>query len=199
MPRVAYFNRANVAMVVLCFLGAQTMATRSRQRLYDGNWWLTVSAAEQSGFLDGLSDCNSFELNARSHYQRSTQENQQYVTNFYEGYPEQIKTSVFDVYVRAENQPSKVQRPGDGEVWDEPHGYYDGMWWNPGIEAETLLRRRGFVEGYLWCYTNKAHSPKGFFSEPPAAYAARIAKWYQDPAHENDKIADVLFRFRHGR
>jgi len=186
-------------MVVFCLFGAQTMATHSRRRLYDGNWWLTVSAAKQSGFLDGLSDCNSFELNARSHYQRSTQENQQYVTNFYEGYPDQIRTSVFDVYIHAENQPPKVKPLGDGEVWDEPHGYYDGMWWNGGIEAEALLLRRGFVEGYLWCYTNKAHSPKGSFSGPPTVYVARITKWYQTPAHVNDKIADVLFRFRDRR
>lgn len=165
-------------------------------RAYDGNWWLTVSSAEQSGFLNGLSDCSSFELRVTPHYARSTDENQQYVTHFYEGNPNQIRTSVFDVYSRAENEPPKATPLRHGEVWDEPHGYYDGMWWNSGIEAEAFLNRRGFVEGYVWCYTNKAHSPRGFFSETPAAYVARITEWYKKPAHVDDKIADVLFKFR---
>lgn len=175
--------------------GAQGMEKGLSDDKYDGYWWLSVSSAEQLGFLDGLADCYSFELKGKFGYARSTQENQQFVTRFYDD-AYRRERPVFEAFLKALSHPSEVKRPEGGEVWNEPHGYWDGMWWKGGMEPELTLTQRGFVEGYLWCYREKAHSFRGGFSKPPEEYVRLINGWYQRTARDEEKIADVLFKFR---
>ncbi len=185
-----------VASAVSCRTeGAQAVKASSNGKKYDGGWWLSVSSAEQSGFLDGLADCYGFELKGKFRYARSAQENQQFVTRFYDD-PYRRKLPVFEVFLQALDHPSEVKRPEGGEVWDEPHGYWDGLWWKGGTEPELALSQKGFVEGYLWCYAEKAHSPRGTFSKSPENYVTLITKWYEETGREEEKIADVLFKLR---
>jgi len=182
-------------LAALVFASIVVCRERERQQAYDGMWWLSQSSAEQFGFLNGLADCYIYELNIKPRYERSAQEDQTFVTQFYRRNPSQRKVAVFDAWVRALEQPSPVKREG-GELWDEPHGYFDVMWWVGGTEPEVSLNQKGFVEGFLWCYAHKVPNPRGIFSKSPEEYVRLITNWYATTQKGEEKIADVLFRFR---
>jgi len=181
-------------LAALLFASIAVCQEGERQRAYDGMWWLSQSSAEQFGFLNGLADCYIYEVKVKPRYKRSVQEDQAFVTHFYRD-PSQRKIPVFDVWTRALEEPSPVERTG-GEHWDEPHGYFDMGWWVGGTEPEVSLNQKGFVEGFLWCYVHKVPNPRGTFSKSPEEYVRLITNWYETTQNGDEKIADVLFRFR---
>lgn len=194
-------RRASLVLVsTLIIMGASGRGGSGESKeSYDGRWWSSADPREQYGFIGGSGDCNSFELHGKVRYSKSVKEEQDLVTRFYTEDLSRANIGVFDILRRFDNQPSQINRTG-GEAWNEPHGYYDGQYWREADAKE----RQGFVEGYLWCYRQKAHNPRGTFSKSTSEYVALISAWYKlneetgdvDPARVDTKIADVLFKFR---
>jgi hypothetical protein len=165
------------------------------EKTFDGTWWLSSSAAEQLAFRDGLADCHLWELKGSLKYERSAQDDADYITGFYHANPRHSARSVYDVFLEASTRPRTIQ-PSGGEHFSEPHGYWDGLWWKGFNEPELALSHKGFVEGYLWCYSEKADSNRGTFSKTTGAYTRLISDWYAKSGNDETKIADVLFKFR---
>lgn len=188
-----------LALVMLMgrsFLPAKELKTSPSE--FDGNWWLSASSDEQDGYLNGDADCATWELKIKAKYSHSIEENQKFITQFYNDNPSRRSDPVFQVSRKAEDIPAPP-RPQGGEVWTEPHGYLDGDWWT----QSSPLNRVGFVEGYLRCYAQKRSKKKVHFSKKASFYVEQINRWYRvdDPPPiplkiSEEKIATVLFKFR---
>ncbi len=171
----------------------------SQTTKYDGHWWLLLTSEEKSGYLNGDADCHTFELKAKPRYSKSAADEQESVTNFYRDEPDKRSLPVFEAIRIVEDEPPLRETGKGGEVWTEPHGYWDGQWWREGSPADRL----GFVEGYLACHS-RSQRPHGALSRTPPEYARLINQWYKlneetgdvEPDRVDTKIADVLFKFR---
>lgn len=162
---------------------------------YGGEWWLSRSSIEQRGYIDGDADCYTSLLKGELKSIASTEKVQAFVNQFYEDpthWPSPVSHVVRTFYSR--NAVSHEASSTGSESWNEPHGYWDGLWWKGGTIAR--LTQLGYVEGYLACYKNEAHSPHGTFSKSSTEYVSLISSWYDRTGKEDTKIADVLSRFR---
>ncbi len=172
--------------------------TPTDETSFDGQWWKVTAPQEQVGFIDGYYDCYKYDAKARTTANASDAEFQKAVSNFYEKHQDQLRTSVptvlRDLVVTFK---SPRVRPQGGEVWNEPHGYYDGQWWKESEPKEQI----GYLEGYLSCYSHDVRRPRARFSKRAAEYQELIIQYYDsDPKHtEDDKIAYVLYRVRDKR
>lgn len=186
---------AYVVLILLwasCSYSSQTgTAKMTPEKHYDGNWWISVSPERQLGYLGGESDCHDFDLKAKPRtFPRTGAEARALIDDFYKKNPQLRNLSVVEVRGRLHGKVSKA--PPGGEVWNEPHAYYDGMWWGSAPDDMRL----GFLEGYLSCYAQK-RGPKLSFSKAPEEYRALIDKWYDNPSHSSDeKIAHVLHKLQ---
>jgi hypothetical protein len=166
---------------------------------YDGHWWLSRDPKEQQGFVSGAADCYIWEVKKKFRYSKSAAEDQSSITRFYRENTSRLHRPLLDVFSDAADQPSQYPEQKGGEVWKEPHGYYDGQWWREAESAERL----GFVEGYVACYTQKTKQLKGQFARTRPDLVSLIDGWYGfkkddrsiEPAKETTKIANVLFHF----
>lgn len=165
----------------------------------DGHWWLLLTAEEKDGYLNGDADCYLFERQRKFAHPKSTTESVERVTNFYHANPDKRSLPVFQAARIVDELPSLYVAEKGGETWNEPHGYWDGMWWRQGSPADRL----GFVEGYLACYRSNPPLGRRTYSRTPAQYVALINVWYKldeenglvDPEREDEKIANVLLKF----
>lgn len=165
---------------------------------YDGDWWLSAAPEEQLGYLNGSTDCAMWDLGVKIRYNRSTEEDQRYVTEFYRRNSDQRSKPILEIQKAAWETPGAT-KPEGGEHWTEPHGYWNGDWWTQSSSSERL----GFVEGYLSCYAEKASKTKAKFSKAAQQYVEELNRWYRvdDPPPiplkiTQGKVARVLFRFR---
>ena len=69
------------------------------------------------------------------------------IDDYRRAYPSRNKRPVAEILkeISQTGKPRPVAK--GGEVWTEPHGYYDGLWWRGSWPMEQL----GYVEGYLAC------------------------------------------------
>lgn len=172
------------------------LSLEEKAKSYDGKWWLSVSSLEQLGYINGSFDCDTWELGDRSVPNSTAEEVQKFVRQFYVD-PPHWNAPVFRViqmFESSHTEPLKKSGASDGEQWSEPHGYWDGLWWK-GAGYPNTLEQLGYIEGYLACYQNEAHSPHGTFSKSPADYVSLIGGWYRT-GNEDAKIANVLYKFR---
>lgn len=161
---------------------------------YGGEWWLSRSSIEQRGYINGDADCYTSQLNGNLKSVAPTEKVEAFVNQFYEDpthWALPVSRVIRTFYSR--DAASHEATSTGGERWNGPHGYWDGLWWKGGTIVR--LTQLGYVEGYLECYQNEAHSPRGTFSKFPADYVSLISDWYRT-GNEDAKIADVLFRFR---
>lgn len=164
---------------------------------FDGEWWKVAAPEEQVGFINGYYDCYRYDAKGRKTAKGSAVEFQKAVSDFYEAHQDQFRTSVPALLRRlAVTYKSPVIRPRNGEVWREPHGFYDGLWWKQSEPKEQI----GYLEGYCSCYSHDVRRPPARFSKRAAEYQELITQYYNHPKHsEDDKIAYVLYRFRDKR
>jgi len=162
---------------------------------YGGEWWLSRSSIEQRGYINGDADCHTSEHKGELKSVASAEKVQAFVNQFYED-PTRWSVPVFRVIRTFDSRhvASHEASSPKGESWNEPHGYWDGLWWKGGTIPR--LTQLGYVEGYLACYDGEAHTPGGTLSKPPAQYVSLISGWYKRTGKEDAKIADVLFKFR---
>jgi len=84
-----------------------------------------------------------------------------------------------------------MQLPG-AEVWTDPHGYLDGLWWRGG----SPISQSGYLEGYLSCHQITGR-PAADFSKPIATYRKLITDYVAArPSRDHGKIANILYLFR---
>lgn len=190
-----------VLSVAICSLPSQVWNAQSRpktdekkvERVYDGNWWLSSGSDERSGFLDGAGDC-LFWVAHPKWLSRSMDGLDQHIDQYYRTHPGDRSVSVSTVWRRvlATAPPNKPRPPG-GEVWTNPHGYYDGTWWAEGSE----LGKQGFLEGYLWCMRACVTDASEKYSLSTTYYARQISAYIRaHPKAYNEPIATILSRFR---
>ena len=170
-----------------------------RPRAFDGHWWTLLTSEERDGFLQGNSDCQSFELKRTSKYNHSFEETAEFVTSYY-FQAERRSAFVLDVILLVNERPPRHKPLGGGERWAQPHGYWTGQWWREGGPADRL----GFVEGYLACVASIPTPGRDTFSKAPVDYVHLINAWYKldeesgdvDAEKEDVPIANALRPFR---
>jgi hypothetical protein len=170
----------------------RTKEKETRNGVYDGKWWLGAGSDERSGFLDGVADCVKWVAHAKwlTHDVDGLQEG---ITKYYKTRPQDSAMNVADAWrkVLSVSKPRK-SIPG-GEVWTNPHGYFDGQWWRESSESDN----RGYLEGYLWCLRTCVNPPPETYSRPISYYADQISVYVRDhPKAEGEAVADILYRFR---
>ncbi len=161
---------------------------------FDGRWWTHAPASEQEGYTDGYFDCFIYDLKHLSTAKGwSTKEYVQEVEAFYTKHPSQKRESVVAVLgkINAAARPHPVFK--GGEVWKEPHAYYDGLWWRGGDDEH----RMGYVEGHLSCYVDSVLRNGGAFPKPALEYRSLIDLYIEShPNGDNEKVANILHRFQ---
>ncbi len=139
--------------------------------------------------MSGVSDCLRWEHRPGVKWRfRNIEEGMALVDKFY-GIDSNRKTTVEDALkVIGAPQPQDQNGPGV-QVWTEPHGYYDGMWWSDDGPAQ-----RGFLEGYISCVPNG----KSLYPQPLDSYVEAINTWYSEDPPERiwEKVPIVLSKFK---
>jgi len=167
-------------------------ADKHPAKMYDGSWWLAIGSDDRSGFLDGAGDCLTSATRAKW-LTIDVEQLPQKVTQYYKDHPAERTASIKDVWEKLvlTSRPRKPA-PG-GEVWNNPHGYYNGLWWRQGSDDNRL----GFAEGYLWCLRTQVNPPTETYSHPVSYYVEKIDAYLQaHPKGDDEAVAIILSRFR---
>lgn len=182
------------------------MAIQRPSRPYDGNWWLSISATERIGFVNGYFDCYTYEYKGRDNFSKPRATYADSISGFYErrqaSERSKAVSEVLSQFRDAPGRPAidKYAQPARG-----PHGGDDGLYWRQMSAREgPELRQLGFIEGYLSCHVELSGNKRAMFSKPPADYVTLISEWYGfhrdtddiDARRESSAIADVLYKFR---
>ena len=162
------------------------------EHVYDGRWWTEADLAEQSGFLNGAADCLTWVAHAK--WLTATVEAlEKKITQYYQMHPAERAEPIAEVWKKLVSTSRATPSPAGGEVWKNPHGYYNGLWWRQGSDNERL----GFLEGYLWCLHTCVERPAEAYSKPAGYYVDKIDSYIQRFPRGNDEpIATILSRFR---
>ena len=175
--------------------GSQTAAVRNRV-VHDGNWWLRIGEMPygeltQSGFLDGVSDY-LVTVSRVKWLVGSTDYGVEKITGYYNRDPRNRSLLVPEVWRRVLTEsPPPPALPG-GEVYDGPHGYYDGSWYKMGDIDERIA----YLDGYLWCRRTYGKQPAAAYPRSLDYYDQKIWNYIKTPKAYNEPVADILARFR---
>jgi hypothetical protein len=169
----------------------------------DGAWWLSVSQAEQKGFLNGYGNCYFSEFKGPANYWIGTPfQAQEAITTFYKEHPDKQQEPVSAVFSQLPSRPMQKAKPGD-EV-RSPGSSFDGLYWRQQYALGGRAQQIAFIKGYLTCHEKLAQNKGGRFSKTPAEYVTLISQWYGfdektgdvDEKREPQRIAKVLFTFK---
>lgn len=203
-----FFSAAMLAVVIsttnLCAYAQLIPETRYAELPkastgYDGNWWGATEPQERDGYLSGADDC----LTSAAHVGRAfwgtsaaftNDVSNAEVTKYYRDHPADRKLSVIEVWRRLGPQIGKDTPPTKGgEIYTNPHGYFDGTFYRQVSEAE----RFGFLEGYIGCLRSYVKDSDEIYSLPIHEYDDKIWDYIRaHPTADNQAIADILRRFR---
>jgi hypothetical protein len=161
--------------------------------LYDGNWWLAAAHEERLEFLNGAGDCLEWAVHAE--WPHPVDQLEDLIQSYYETHPTARKQAITTVWRKVlSSAPPQKPRSSGGEVWTNPHGFFNGFYWRQGSEVQN----RGFLEGYLWCMQACAKRPSAKFSQGVDYYFSQISGYIQSHPEtaDTESIASILFRFR---
>jgi hypothetical protein len=159
---------------------------------YDGKWWASADSGEKSGFLNGAADCLTW-IAHEKWVSRSIQWAVPKITDYYKAHAADNAVPVVDAWRKVLSEAAPETPRKGGEAYTNPHGYYDGQYWQEASESE----RRGFLEGYLWCLRTRVQSPSETYSRAVSYYVERISDYVErHPKSDNEAIAAILSRFR---
>lgn len=169
----------------------------ANREIYDGNWWLSVSFDERLGFYSGYDDCYTFDVKGPPLSGKplgwGPYDYVPAISEYYERHPQDRPLSLLEVIVRIRKTASPRPETKGGEVWREPHGYYNGQWWWQASDDTRI----GYVKGYLWCYGTMMAKPSARFSKPAGTYRSLMDHYIEsNPKADSEKLAHILFRFR---
>jgi hypothetical protein len=192
--------------VVFPRVTAQTVSTQSMdqvdeqvtkkeiQEVYDGVWWLAADPSERTGFLNGASDCLMSKAHEKWPANTRPELDQESITQYYKTNAKDVHASIANVWREIVSKSTRRKPVRGGEVYTNPHGYFDGEFWREGSEPAN----RGFLKGYLWCMRTCVKEPTETYSQSIDYYWNKIWDYLQ--AHPktayNEAIADILSRFR---
>jgi len=182
--------------IVAASFAAQTPsnATSGPSRQYNGKWWVNADAPERAGFINGAGDCLTWTAHVDG-FNAPPESIAGEIGKYYESHPEAAGSSVVDVWrkVAAKQRVAPASKSGDGEDWANAHWYLNGDWWGGG----GLPEKQGFLEGYLWCMSNRVNPKTETYSRTVGFYQKKIDAYIDaHPKAGNEAIADILHRFR---
>ena len=156
-------------------------------------WWLKSDPDERSGFLNGLSDCMTWEAH-KSGFNSTPEQMADRITSYYRSHSSASALDVADVWQKVAGPLNdRPRKPSGGEDWKNAHWYLNGDWWGQIDEDEEL----GYVEGYLWCARTKEPTPHDSYSKSPIVYRDKIDVFVKaNPKLGGEAVADTLRRFR---
>jgi len=160
---------------------AQTTTRASQQLGHD--WWMSAGTGERHGFLNGYLDCKFPKPGASvKGYGLSVRDLSSRIAAFYAAHKES-NLSVLQLVDKIDGPaPPPPSLPG-AEVYTNPHGYYDGLWWRGAFGGE----QPGYVEGYLVCLGHPVAKPAA------QRLAEAVSDWYRKhPSKDDRAIAYVL-------
>jgi hypothetical protein len=166
---------------------------------YDGNWWGSAEPQERDGYFSGAADCLTWAAYAGRAFWGSSAaftnaEVTAEVTKYYRDHPADRKLSVIEVWRNLGPQIGKsTPQTKGGEIYTNPHGYFDGTWYRQASEAE----RFGFLEGYIGCLRSYLKDSDETYSLPIHEYDDKIWDYISaHPTSYRQAIADILRDFR---
>jgi hypothetical protein len=166
--------------------------TPKREAAYGGQWWSGADSEEKAGFLNGTADC----LISNAHQKwitRSVEWAVHKITEYYKTHPASQTTPVPEVWHKVISASPRESPPKGGEVFTNPHGYYDGQYWREGDDSE----HKGFLEGYFFCLRTDVKSATESYSQPVSYYVDKIDVYLKThPKGDNQAIATILSHFR---
>jgi hypothetical protein len=159
----------------------------------DRRWWQSLEQDEKWGFVEGHDDCWVSDAKNFRKRRASVTDWITAVDDYYANHPSDQSMAVHEVLNRVDRPALGNRRPLPGaEVWTEPHGYLDGLWWRGG----SLLSQSGYLKGYLTCHRITGRPPARF-SESIASYRNLITDYVAArSSSDNEKIAEILYSFR---
>lgn len=167
-----------------CFsLALRAQAPAHSRPEFGRSWWTHLSNNEGHGFLSGYSDCTyAVKGAAAAGANISVRDLSRRISTYFANH----KGSALSVPELADRIDHSVPHPHPmpgSEVYTNPHGYYDGLWWKGAVYGE----QPAYVEGYLVCLGR----PTGLKGAQKTADG--ITAWYkQHPSREDRAIAYVL-------
>lgn len=184
------------SLAASCALAVQTThwqePPKEQPQRYDGKWWSSADTEERSGFLSGAGDYLTYVA-----HEKWVEGSSAYaiprVTDYYKTHPADGELPVVDVWrkVLLAFPPPKPLK--GGEVFTNPHGYYDGLYWRGGNDAE----HRGFLEGYISCLRTLVRPSSETYSRTVSYYVDKIDDYIEKhPKSDDEAVATILYRFR---
>jgi len=161
---------------------------------FDGRWWAGASYEEKDGYISGHEDCyGSGAKGPRNTKGWTGRDYMNAVDAYYRSHSENANAAVGLVLETIDRTAKSRPLPKGGEIWKEPHGYYDGQFWREASENERL----GYLEGYLLCYSKMMNGARVKFSDTPSKYRTLINEYVEShPKSDDEKLAYILYRFR---
>ena len=171
-----------ITVLFSCVLIHAQTTTRVTQQ-FGHDWWISTRTGEQHGFLSGYLDCRFPKPDASAKgYGLSVRDLSSRIDTFYARNKE-TNLSVPQLVDKIDGPAQPPPSPPGAEVYTNPHGYYDGLWWKGAVGGE----RHGYVEGYLVCLGQPIDKSSA------QRLADGITAWYrQHPSKEDRAIAYVL-------
>jgi hypothetical protein len=171
----------------------------AKQTAYDGRWWASADHDRRSGFFWGAGDCLSWTAHVGKEFFGSSGDVtdkafDEEVSKYYRQHPEERAVAVIEVWRKVARQMEKdtPQTPG-GEVYTNPHGFLNGLWYRGSSQSEGF----GFLEGYLGCLRNYVSRPTASYSRSVSYYDDKLRNYIAaDPKADDEAIANIFYRFR---
>jgi hypothetical protein len=182
-----------IALITPLRIGAQPVHAGVRTMRLDGRWWRTLQQDEKWGYVEGHDDC--WVSDAKNFRKRvaSVPDWIAAVDDYYAKHPADQDEVVHEILNRVDRPALGNRKPLPGaEVWTEPHGYLDGLWWRGG----SPISQSGYLEGYL-CRQQITGRPPARFSKSIVSYRNLITDYVAArPSRDDEKLANILYRFR---
>jgi hypothetical protein len=186
--------------VVLLLLAIAVANAAGNDPPHNKRWWLSLSLDEKESYQLGYEDCYVDSLKLKSPPYLEERHSIDLITAAYrngKARPTDTVSSVMKgVWAARAGKGDVFPSTKGAEVWTEPHGYLDGLFWKGSSDAEML----SFIEGEIDCFNGEVVS-KTRFPLPAAEYVKWVSeaygldKSYSGPRLSEDaKIADVLLK-----
>jgi hypothetical protein len=172
---------------------AHSHETAKNLTAYDGNWWAAADHYERLGFFWGADDCERWDAHVPTSY-NVPEDAFDEITKYYDAHPAEKRLAVVDVSKKVAAR-KRVPKPlKGGEVYNNPHGFFDGSWYQRESESE----RFGFLEGYIGCLRTYVKGSAEGYPKPIHYYDDKI--WDYVDTHglkaAQEPVAYILARFR---
>ena len=116
------------------------------------------------------------------------------ITKYYDAHPGERALAVVEVSNRVAVHVRVPKAPKGGEVYNNPHGFLNGSWYQRGAESE----RFGFLEGYIGCLRTYIKGSEESYPKPIHYYDDKIWDYVDTHGIEasQEPAAHILSRFR---